>query len=94
MLDFARLDAGRLVLSSSLFDPELLCIDAVERLQCLSPNRIRLCEPVDKVFPKILVDDQRFHQCMAALVENALRYTHGYVDLSLRSLESCCFSCN
>ena len=83
MLDFARVDAGRIVLSPNLFDPELLCVDAFERLQCLSPDRIRLCEPVDKVFPKILVDDQRFHQCMAALVENALRYTHGYVDLSL-----------
>ena len=83
MLDFARVDAGRIVLSLNLFDPELLCVDAFERLQCLSPDRIRLCEPPDKVFPTILVDDQRFHQCMAALVENALRYTHGYVDLSL-----------
>ena len=87
MLDFARVDAGRIVLSPDLFDPELLCVEAFERLQCLSPDRIRLCEPVDKVFPKILVDEKRFHQCMAALVENALRYTHGYVDLSLTIAE-------
>ena len=87
MLDFARVDAGRIVLSPDLFDPELLCVEAFERLQCLSPDRIRLCEPVDKVFPKIFVDEKRFHQCMAALVENALRYTHGYVDLSLTIAE-------
>ena len=30
MLDFARVDAGRIVLSPDLFDPELLCVEAFE----------------------------------------------------------------
>ena len=38
MLDFARVDAGRLTLVFEPLDPELLLLDAFERLQALSPE--------------------------------------------------------
>ncbi|WP_156957740.1 HAMP domain-containing sensor histidine kinase [Synechococcus sp. KORDI-52] len=83
MLDFARVDAGRLALSIELIDPELFQIHAFERLQGLSPHRIRLAAPTQTVVPMIHADEQRLHQCLAALVENALRYSSGFVDMAL-----------
>ena len=35
------------------------------------------------VVPMIHADEQRLHQCLAALVENALRYSSGFVDMAL-----------
>ena len=83
MLDFARADAGRLSLSVRDHDPELLILDAFERLQVVATNRLRLAASGQAAFPLIKVDDQRLQQCLAALVENAIRYTSGIVHLDL-----------
>ena len=83
MLDFARVDAGRLVLSVVQRDPEALLLEAFERLQGLVPDRLRLAPPVQDDLPLIHADVDRVHQCLAALVENALRYSDGAVQLAV-----------
>ena len=83
MLDFARVDAGRLAFAVVELDPEALLVQAFERLQGLVPDRLRLAPPVQDDLPLIHADADRVHQCLAALVENALRYAEGSVQLGV-----------
>ena len=83
MLDLARSDAGRLTLELETLDPELVVLDAYERLQSLAPNRLRLAPPLDAEIPCITADAERLQQCLAALVDNALRYSAGAVHLAV-----------
>ena len=81
MLDFARVDAGRLALAVDDLDPEALLVEAFERLQGLAPERLQLAPSVEGDLPCIRADADRVHQCLAALVDNALRYSEGAVQL-------------
>jgi signal transduction histidine kinase len=83
MLDLARSDAGRLTLELETLDPELVLVDAYERLQALAPDRLRLAPPSEADFRHINADAERVQQCLAALVDNALRYSPGIVQLAL-----------
>ena len=83
MLDFARSDAGRLTLQLESLDPELLLLDAYERLQALAPGRLRLAPPQQAEIRLIAADAERLQQCLAALVDNALRYSAGEVQLAV-----------
>ncbi len=83
MLDFARADAGRLTLVLEPLDPELLLLDAFERLQALSAHRLTLAPAVQANLPMVQADADRVQQCLAALVENALRYSSGLVQLAV-----------
>ena len=83
MLDLARSDAGRLTLELETLDPELVLVDAYERLQALAPDRLRLAPPLEAEFCHINADAERVQQCLAALVDNALRYSPGIVQLAL-----------
>ena len=83
MLDLARSDAGRLTLELETLDPELVLVDAYERLQALAPDRLRLAPPSEAEFRHINADAERVQQCLAALVDNALRYSPGIVQLAL-----------
>ena len=83
MLDLARSDAGRLKLELETFDPELVVLDAYERLQALAPKRLRLAPSLDAEIPRITADAERLQQCLAALVDNALRYSAGAVHLAV-----------
>ena len=85
MLDFARVDAGRLALAVVELDPEALLLEAFERLQGLAPERLQLAPSVEGDLPRIQADADRVHQCLAALVDNALRYSEGFVQLGLSS---------
>ena len=82
MLDLARSDAGRLTLELETLDPELVLVDAYERLQALAPDRLRLAPPSEAEFRHINADAERVQQCLAALVDNALRYSPGIVQLA------------
>ena len=53
MLDLARSDAGRLTLELEALDPELVLLDAFERLQSLAPDRLQLAPPADAQIPRI-----------------------------------------
>ena len=85
MLDFARVDAGRLALAVNDLDPEALLLQVFERLQGLAPERLQLAPSVEGDLPRIQADADRVHQCLAALVDNALRYSEGFVQLGLSS---------
>ena len=83
MLDFARADAGRLTLVLESLDPELWLLDAFDRLQALSSHRLILAPAVQANLPLIQADADRVQQCLAALVDNALRYSAGSVQLAV-----------
>lgn len=83
MLDFARVDAGRLALAVADREPEALLLEAFERLQGLAPERLQLAPSVEGELPFIRADADRVHQCLAALVDNALRYSDGFVQLGV-----------
>jgi len=83
MLDLARSDAGRLKLELEILDLELVLLDAYERLQALAPNRLRLAPSLDAEIPRITADAERLQQCLAAVVDNALRYSTGAVHLAV-----------
>ena len=83
MLDFARVDSGRLSLLIDDHDPERLILDAFERLEVLAGDRLLLAASGSVRFPLIKVDEQRLQQCLAAIVDNALRYSSGPVQLAL-----------
>ena len=87
MLDLARSDAGRLTLELESLDPELVVLDAYERLQALEPNRLRLAPSLAADIPRITADAERLQQCLAALVDNALRYSSGAVQLAVSALD-------
>jgi signal transduction histidine kinase len=82
MLDLARSDAGRLTLQLESLDPELVLLDAYERLQALAPDRLRLAPPQQAEMRRITANAERLQQCLAALVDNALRYSAGEVQLA------------
>ena len=82
MLDFARVDAGRLALAVDDLEPEAMLLEAFERLQGLAPDRLQLAASVEVDLPRIHADSDRLHQCLAALVDNALRYSDGFVQLA------------
>ena len=83
MLDLARSDAGRLTLELKALDPELVVLDAYERLLAMAPDRLRLPPPSEGETPRITADPERLQQCLAALVDNALRYSSGIVQLAV-----------
>ena len=87
MLDLARSDAGRLKLELDTLDPELVVLNVYERLQALAPNRLRLAPSLDAEIPRIMADAERLQQCLAALVDNALRYSAGAVHLAASALD-------
>jgi two-component system OmpR family sensor kinase len=83
MLDLARSDAGRLTLELEHLDPELVVLDAHERLVAMAPDRLRLAPPAELQMPRIAADPERLQQCLAALVDNALKFSVGTVHLGV-----------
>ena len=83
MLDLARSDAGRLTLELKPLNPELILLDAYERLHAFAQDRLRLAPPSKGEMLRITADAERLHQCLAALVDNALLYSKRVVELSV-----------
>jgi signal transduction histidine kinase len=83
LLDLARQDSGRLGLQQQQLDLEELLLELYERLVALAPDRLRLLEPSSDGLPQVVADPERLQQCLTALVDNALRYSSGAVDLSV-----------
>jgi signal transduction histidine kinase len=84
LLDLARQDGDRLQLQLRPVDPEALMLEAFDRLRPLAPERLQLV-PAGAVLPPAAVkaDPDRLLQCISALVDNALAYSTGPVQLEL-----------
>jgi two-component system OmpR family sensor kinase len=84
LLDLSRQDGGRLQLLRQPLDPEALVLEAFDRLRPLAPTRLLLAPAGGAAPPPQLVADQeRLLQCFSALVENALAYSEGPVELAV-----------
>ena len=83
LLDLARDHASRLQLRCEWVDPEAFLLDSFERLQPLSPQRLRLASASSEDLSSVQLDPERLHQCLAALIENALLYSSDLVDLAV-----------
>ena len=62
-------------------DPEDLLLVAYERLLPLAPDRLQLAAPSPTALMPIDADPDRLQQCLAALVENAIAYGSGPIQL-------------
>ncbi len=84
LLELARQDSGRLQLQCRPVDPEALMLESFDRLRPLAPDRLQLL-PAGAVLPPTAVqaDPERLLQCISALVDNALAYSTGPVQLEL-----------
>ena len=81
LLELARNDSGRLTLAMQQLDPEDLLLVAYERLLPLAPDRLQLAAPSPTALMPIHADPDRLQQCLAALVENAIAYASGAIQL-------------
>ena len=86
LAELARSDSGRLQLVFQHLDPEDALLMAYERLSSLASDRLQLAMPAPAGLPSIQVDQDRLQQCLAALIDNALAYGEGVIELSAESL--------
>ena len=82
LLDLARHDSGRLQLAMQPLDPEDALLMAFERLNPLASDRLQLAVPALAALPSIQVDQDRLQQCLASLINNAMAYGEGVIQLS------------
>lgn len=84
LLDLSRQDAGRLQLLHQPLDPEALVLEAFDRLRPLAPTRLQLAPAGGGAPPPVVAADrERLLQCLSALVDNALAYSDGPVELAV-----------
>ena len=86
LLELARSDNGRLQLALQRLDPEDALLMAYERLSSLAADRLQLAMPSASALPSIQVDQDRLQQCLASLVDNALAYGEGPIQLWAESI--------
>lgn len=82
LLDIARQDSGRLAVRLQPLDADDALLLLYERLAPLAAGRLRLAGPTSEPLPPLQADPDRLQQCLAALVDNALRYSTGPVQLA------------
>ena len=82
LAELARSDSGRLQLVFQPHDPEDALLLAYERLSSLASDRLQLAMPALAALPSIQVDQDRLQQCLASLIDNALAYGEGVIELS------------
>ena len=75
LLEIARDDAGRLQLECRQLDPVLLLQELQVRLEASSGGRLRLERLPSEGCGQVCADAERLSQCLANLVENALKYS-------------------
>ncbi|MBB4198736.1 CheY-like chemotaxis protein [Rhodoblastus sphagnicola] len=77
ILDFSRLEAGKLELKQSEFDLPALIEGAVELLSPRAQGKgIEICSLIDKDLPRLVIGDSgRLRQVLINLVGNAVKFT-------------------
>jgi signal transduction histidine kinase len=89
LLDLSRQDGGRLQLLLQPLDPEALVLEAFDRLRPLAPRRLLLAPAAESAPPApVAADRERLLQCLSALVDNALAYSSGPVELAVSQADT------
>ncbi|HLP00376.1 MAG TPA: ATP-binding protein, partial [Opitutaceae bacterium] len=91
ILDYSKIEAGKLVLEQEPFDLHYLLHEIVRLLRPLAQGkRIELHLELDDLVPEQVVGDQtRLRQVLLNLVGNAIKFTdHGNVTLAVRHAEA------
>ncbi|MFT3829569.1 MAG: ATP-binding protein [Opitutaceae bacterium] len=91
ILDYSKIEAGKLVLEQERFDLHYLLHEVVRLLRPLAQGkRIELHLELDELVPEQVVGDQtRLRQVLLNLVGNAIKFTdHGSVTLAVRPAEA------
>lgn len=82
LLQLARSDAQRLVLPHEPFDAGEALARVAQRLTEASGGRLDL-QPLPQPLAAVIGDVQRYEQCVANLIENALKYAPGPAPIRL-----------
>jgi signal transduction histidine kinase len=81
LLSVSRIDAGRLQLKRQMVPLDVLLPRVVHRMEAAMPEaRGRIDVAVDEV-PELYADPDRLEQILVNLLENALKYTAGSVEV-------------
>jgi len=80
--DLARSDSARLDLQLMLLDPDQQLLLAYERVLPMASGRLLIPQPSNQPHPKITADRVRLQECLDVLLENALLYSQGSVQMT------------
>lgn len=84
LLDLARSDAGKLQLEALPIDPIACLGNVCDRLQSHAGNRLQWAPPPEGGGCLAMGDAKRLEQCLANLIENALKYAPASTPINLR----------
>jgi hypothetical protein len=91
LLDLARSDAGQLQLSQSGVDPWTTLRSVVQRLQEHADGRLRIDPALEeRDLPRAGGDPARVEQCLANLIENAMKYAPASTPILLSCSQQPC----
>ena len=80
--DLARSDSARLDLQLMPVDPDQQLLLAYERLLPMATDRLLIPQPPTQPHPKMTADRVRLQECLDVLLENALLYSQGAVQMT------------
>ena len=77
ILDYSKIEEGKLTITSSQFNPEQLIKDTVKGHKLRAENKgINIHTTIDKLPPLIKSDEFRIAQIISILVDNAIKFTY------------------
>ena len=91
ILDYSKIEAGKLVLENEPFDLHLVAHDVARLMRPLAQcKNVELRVDIDDLVPEQIVGDQtRLRQVLLNLVGNAIKFTdHGSVSLGIRHVNA------
>jgi two-component system, sensor histidine kinase len=91
ILDYSKIEAGKMELEHFPFDLAELIHDIVAPYEIKSDSNLQLQVTLDSKLPPYLIGDTvRLHQILANLLNNAFKFTHeGYVSLEVSFVSLC-----
>jgi PAS domain S-box-containing protein len=84
MLEFDRMEAGKLRLELRPLDMNMLVLDAVERAQVITTKHV-VSTALQSDMPAILGDSDRLTQVLANLLSNAIKYSPDGGEIAVKS---------
>ena len=80
--DLARSDSAQLQLQLMALDPDQQLLLAYERVLPMAADRLLIPQPADQPHPLLCADRVRLQECLDVLLENALLYSQGTVQMT------------